>query len=203
VGRLTAALLALAALLVLLFPAKNAAQEQGPTSGEIKGRITDGNKPLAGAKLSLANAHAGKSYKIKTDDYGAFLLQEAPFGFYDVDVIGADGERLLQRQIWVMPAGSGRTATVNVDISQSKMTSLPGNEETYGTVRTMPEPNIKNNQKRNKAIAKQNERVSQMNTLILQANAAILDQRWQDGLAPLLELTGIEPDNLGLLRAIG
>jgi tetratricopeptide (TPR) repeat protein len=202
-GRRTAALLSLAVLFVLLFPAKNAAQAQGPVTGEIKGSITDGNKPLAGARLSLANAHAGKSFKIKTDDYGTFLLQDAPYGFYDLEVVSADGERLLQRQIWVTPAGSGRTATVNIDVSQSKMTSLPGDAEVYGTVRTLPEPNIKNNQKRNKAIVKQNQKVSQMNTLILQANAAVLDQRWQDGLAPLLELTGIEPDNWEYLEELG
>jgi len=80
---------------------------------------------------------------------------------------------------------------------------MPGDPNVYGTIRTLPEPNIKNTQKRNKAIEKQNEKISQMNALILQANAAVLDQRWPDGLAPLLELTGIEPDNWEFLEELG
>jgi len=206
-GRLSAALLSLAALFALPLPAKNAAQTQAqtqaPATGEIKGTITDESKPLAGARLSLANVHAGKTFKVKTDDYGRFLLQDAPYGYYDLEVVSSDGDRLLQQQISITPAGSARTATVNIDVSQSKMTSQPGDAEVYGTVRTLPEPNIKNKQKRNKAIEKQNEKISQMNALILQANAAVLDQRWRDGLAPLLELTGIEPDNWEYLEELG
>jgi len=190
-------------LFVLLFPAKNAAQAQAPTTGEIKGTITDASKPLAGARLSLANVHAGKSFKIKTDDFGKFLLQDAPYGYYDLEVVSADGDRLLQQQISIIPAGSARTATVNIDVSRSKMTSLPGDAEVYGTIRTLPEPNIKNNKQRNKEIQKQNEKISQMNALILQANAAVLDQRWQDGLVPLLELTGMDPDSWEYLEELG
>jgi tetratricopeptide (TPR) repeat protein len=202
-GRLSAALLTLAALFVLLFPAMNAAQEQAPTTGEIKGTITDEGKPLAGARLSLANGHAGKSFKIKTDDFGRFLLQDAPYGYYDVEVVGADGDRLLQQQISIIPAGSARTATINIDVSRSKMTSQPGDAEVYGTLRPSPEPNIKNAQKRNKAIKHENEKISEVNALVLQANAAVLDKRWQDGLAPLLELTAMEPDNWGYLAELG
>jgi tetratricopeptide (TPR) repeat protein len=206
-GRLAAALLSRAASFVLLFPANNAAQTQAqaqsPATGEIKGTISDEGKPLAGARLSLANVHAGKTFKIKTDDYGRFLLQDAPYGYYDLEVVSADRDRLLQQQISITPAGSARTATVNIDVSQSKMTSLPGDAEVYRNIRTLSEPNIKNNKQRNKEIQKQNEKTSQTNALILQANAAVLDHRWQDGLAPLLELTGIEPDNWEYLEELG
>jgi tetratricopeptide (TPR) repeat protein len=201
--RRAAALLSLAVLFVLLFPLNSAAQAQAPATGEIKGTITDESKPLAGARLSLANVHAGKNFKIKTDDYGRFRLEDAPYGYYDLEVVSADGERLLEQQISITPAGSARTATVNIDVSRSKMTGLPGDAEVYGTVRTLPEPNIKNNQKRNQAIDKQNEKISQMNALILQANAAVRDQRWQDGLAPLLELTGMDPDYWEYLQELG
>jgi len=202
-GRLSAALLSLAALFVLLTPTKNTAQAQPPATGEIKGIITDESKPLAGARLSLANGHAGKIFKIKTDDYGRFLLEDAPYGYYDVEVVSADGDRLLQQQIWITPAGSARAATVNIDVSRSKMTTVPGDPEVYGTIRTLPEPNIKNKQKQNKAVEEQNEKISQMNALILQANAAVLDQRWKDGLAPLLELTGMDPNNWEYLGELG
>jgi len=116
--------------------------------------------------------------------------------------VSADGDRLLKQQISIIPAESARTATVNIDVSGSKMTSLPGDAEVYGTMRTLPEPNIKNKTKLNKEIQKQNEKILQMNALILQANAAVLDQRWQDGLAPLLELTGMDPDSWEYLEEL-
>jgi tetratricopeptide (TPR) repeat protein len=178
------------------------ARAQTPT-GEIKGTVTDSSKPLAGAVVNLANAHAGKSFKIKTDDFGRFVLQDAPYGYYDLDVVSADGDRLLKQQISITPAGTARTATLNIDVSQSKTTSLPGDPETYGTLRTLPEPNLKNKRQQIKEIHRQNEKVSEMNALILQANAAVLDQRWQEALAPLQELTAMDLDNWEYLGELG
>jgi tetratricopeptide (TPR) repeat protein len=178
------------------------ARAQTPT-GEIKGTVTDSSKPLAGAVVNLANAIAGKSFKIKTDDFGRFVLQNAPYGYYDLDVVSADGDRLLQQQISITPAGTSRTATLNIDVSQSKTTSPPGDPEVYGTLRTLPEPNLKNKRQQIKEIHRQNEKVSEMNALILQANAAVLDQRWQEALAPLQELTAMDLDNWEYLGELG
>jgi tetratricopeptide (TPR) repeat protein len=185
---------ALVVLVLLLASRPSAAQTY--RTGEIKGTVTDSSKPLAGATVVLGNVYAGKNFKIKTDDFGGFAIADAPYGYYEVEVVSAEGERLLEEQISIMPAGSARTATVKIDVSQSKTTSTPPNDpETFGGIRTLPEPNNKNKRERGKEIQKQNERISEMNTLILQANAAMLEKRWQDALAPLQELTGIEPDN--------
>ncbi len=179
------------------------AHSQTPT-GEIRGTVTDSNKPLAGVTVTLANVYAGKSFKIKTDDFGNFVIQDGPYGYYDLEVASAEGDRLLQQQISIMPAGSSRTATVKIDVSQSKTTSaVPNDPDTYGGIRVLPEPNIKNQRKLNKEIQKQNEKVSETNALILQANAAVLDKRWRDALGPLKELTGMEPDNWEYLEELG
>jgi len=179
------------------------ARSQAPT-GEIKGTVTDSNKPLAGATVTLANGYAGKRFKIKTDDFGNFVIQDAPYGYYDVEVASAEGDRLLQQQISIMPAGSSRTATVKIDVSQSKTTSaVPNDPDTYGGIRVVPEPKIKDKRKLNKEIQKQSEKISETNALILQANAAVLDKRWQDALAPLQELTGMDPDNWEYLGELG
>jgi tetratricopeptide (TPR) repeat protein len=190
----------LTALLAVLVCAL--ARAQTPT-GEIKGTVTDSSRPLAGAVVNLANAHAGKNFKIKTDDFGRFVLQDAPYGYYDLDVVSADGDRLLKQQISITPAGTSRTATLNIDVSQSKTTSQPGDPEAYGTLRTLPEPNLKNKRQQIKEIHRQNEKVSEMNALILQANAAVLDQRWQEALAPLQELTAMDLDNWEYLGELG
>jgi len=179
------------------------ARAQTPT-GEIKGTVTDSGKPLAGAVVNLANVHSGKTFKIKTDDFGRFVVPEAPYGYYELEVVSREGDRLLKQQISITSEGSSRTATVNIDVSRSKVTSaLPDNPEAYGTIRTLPEPTTKNKRQLAKEIQKQNEKVSEMNALILQANAAILAQKWEEALGPLQELTGMRPDDWEYLCILG
>jgi tetratricopeptide (TPR) repeat protein len=176
---------------------------QTPTTGQIKGTVTDESKPLAGVVLNLANVNAGKSFKIKTDDFGRFVLQDAPYGYYDLEIISTDGDRLLQQQISIIPAGTSQPATVNIDVSRSKTTNAPGDPAAYGGLRTLPEPNIKNKKEKNKEIARQNEKISEMNVLILQANAAALSGKWQDAVAPLQQLTAMDPDGWEYFSLLG
>jgi len=193
----------LAVFLVLLAFLPTTTAAQTPATGQIKGTVTDESKPLAGVVVSLANPHAGKSFKIKTDDFGRFVLQDAPYGYYDMEIVGTDGDRLLQQQLSIIPAGASQTATVNIDVSRSKTTSPPGDPAVYGGLRTLPEPNIKNKKEKNREIARQNEKISEMNVLILQANAAVLDERWQEALAPLQELTAMDPDHWEYVGELG
>jgi len=166
-------LLGLLAVLLLLVAALPTAA-QTPANGQIKGTVTDESKPLPGVVISLANVHAGKTFKIKTDDFGRFVLQDAPYGYYNLEIVGTDGNRLLQQQLSIIPPGDSQAATVNIDVSRSKTTSAPGDPAVVGGLRTLPEPNIKNKKEKNKEIARQNEKISEMNVLILQANAAAL-----------------------------
>jgi tetratricopeptide (TPR) repeat protein len=196
-------LLSLPILMVLLLPLGNAAQTPAVPSGEIKGMVADENKPLAGARLTLANAIAGKSFTLKTDDFGGFVLPYAPYGYYDVDVVSADGERLLHQQISITPAESAHSVTLKIDVSLSKTTGLPGDPDEFGILRPFPEPNIKNTQKHNKEVARLNRKIEESNALILQANAAIRTQQWQQALEPLQQLTGMEPDYWGNFCQLG
>jgi tetratricopeptide (TPR) repeat protein len=195
-------LLGLLAVLLLFLPAVLTAA-QTPATGQIKGTVTDESKPLPGVVVSLANVHAGKSFKIKTDDFGRFVLQDAPYGYYDLEIVGTDGDRLLQQQLSIIPAGTSQTATVNIDVSRSKTTSAPGDPAVYGGLRTLPEPNIKNKKEKNKEIARQNEKISEMNVLILQANAAALSGKWQEAVAPLQQLTAMDPDGWEYFSELG
>jgi tetratricopeptide (TPR) repeat protein len=194
--------LCLLAVLLLLFTARPTVA-QTPATGQIKGTVTDESKLLAGVVLNLANVNAGKSFKIKTDDFGRFVLQDAPYGYYDLEIVGADGDRLLRQQLSIIPAGTSQTATINIDVSRSKTTSAPGDPAVYGSMRTLPEPNIKNKKEKNKEIARQNEKISEMNVLILQANAATLSGKWQDAVAPLLQLTAMDPDGWEYFSQLG
>jgi tetratricopeptide (TPR) repeat protein len=195
-------LLGLLAVLLLLVAALPTAA-QTPANGQIKGTVTDESKPLPGVVISLANVHAGKTFKIKTDDFGRFVLQDAPYGYYNLEIVGTDGNRLLQQQLSIIPPGDSQAATVNIDVSRSKTTSAPGDPAVVGGLRTLPEPNIKNKKEKNKEIARQNEKISEMNVLILQANAAALSEKWEDAVAPLLQLTAMDPDNWEYFSELG
>jgi tetratricopeptide (TPR) repeat protein len=193
----------LAVFLVFLAFLPTNAGAQTPLTGQIKGTVTDESKPLAGVVVSLANVHAGKSFKIKTDDFGRFVLQDAPYGYYNLEIVGNDGDRLLQQQLSIIPGDNSQTATVNIDVSRSRTTSAPGDPAVYGVPRTLPAPNVKNKKEKNKEITRLNEKISEMNVLILQANAAALSGQWQDAVAPLLQLTAMDPDNWEYFSELG
>jgi tetratricopeptide (TPR) repeat protein len=192
----------LAVLLVLLAALPAAAQT--PTTGQIKGAVTDSSKPLAGVVVNLANVSAGKSFKIKTDDLGRFAIEAAPYGDYDVEIISAGGEKLLVEQITIGASGSPAIAIVKIDISQSKITTIPSNPTpNAANAPTGPAPGAKYTKQQIRDIKSKNEKTSEMNILILQANAALLDKNWREALAALQELTGMDPDNWEYFSSLG
>jgi tetratricopeptide (TPR) repeat protein len=197
--KLRSLLCALAGLLVAL--ASPAARTQTAT-GQIKGTVTDTGSPLAGVEVRLANVNAGRSFKIKTDDVGAFSVETAPFGDYDVEIISAGGERLLTEQITIYASGSPAVATVKIDVSESKISSLP-TEQTPIPGQPVPGSKAKYTKQEIRDIKAKNERTSEMNALILQANGALLNENWRDAIAPLQQLTGMDPDDWQYFSGLG
>jgi tetratricopeptide (TPR) repeat protein len=190
---------AFATLLVAL--ASPAATSQTAT-GQIKGTVTDTGSPLAGVEIRLANVNAGRSFKIKTDDLGAFGVETAPFGDYEVEIISAGGDKLLTEQITIYASGSPAIAIVKIDVSESKISSLPS-DQTPIPGQPVPGSKTKYTKQEIKDIKAKNERTSEMNVLILQANAALLNENWRDAVAPLQQLTGMDPDNWEYFSGLG
>jgi tetratricopeptide (TPR) repeat protein len=177
---------------------------QTPATGSIKGTVTDESKPLAGVVVNLANIDAGKSFRIKTDDLGRIAIEAAPYGDYDVEVISAGGEKLLTEEITISASGSPAIAIVKIDVSQSKITSIPSDLTPISTIDpTAPAPKTKYTKQQIRDMKTKNEKISEMNVLILQANGALLEGRWQEALAPLQELTGMDPDNWEFFSGLG
>jgi tetratricopeptide (TPR) repeat protein len=190
---------AFATLLVALAPPPACAQT---ATGQIKGTVTDTGSPLAGVEVRLANVNAGRSFKIKTDDLGAFSVETAPFGDYEVEIISAGGDRLLAEQITIYASGSPAIAIVKIDVSESKISSLPS-DQTPIPGQPVPGSKKKYTKEEIRDIKAQNERTSEMNALILQANAALLNENWRDGIGPLQQLTGMDPDNWEYFSGLG
>jgi tetratricopeptide (TPR) repeat protein len=200
----TSVLCPLAVFIVLLVFLPTTTAAQTPATGQVKGTVTDSSKPLAGAVVNLANVSAGKSFKIKTDDFGRFAIEAAPYGDYEVEVISAGGERLLTEEITINASGSPAVAIVKIDVSQSKITSIPSNPTPINTIdQTAPAPKTKYTKQQIRDMKTKNEKTSEMNVLILQANAALLEGHWQEALAPLQELTGMDPDNWEYFSGLG
>jgi len=190
---------ALAASLVALAAAPVRAET---ASGQIKGTVTDTGSPLAGVEVRLANVNAGRSFKIKTDELGAFSVETAPFGDYEVEIVSAGGERLLTEQITIYASGSPAIAIVKIDISESKISSLRS-DQTPIPGQPVPGSKAKYTKQEIRDIKAKNERTSEMNVLILQANAALLNENWRDAVAPLQQLTGMDPDNWEYFSGLG
>jgi tetratricopeptide (TPR) repeat protein len=195
--------LSVLAAFLLLFAALPAAAQTSAT-GQVKGAVTDESKPLAGVVVNLANVNAGKSFKIKTDDLGRFAIEAAPYGDYDVEVISAGGEKLLTEEITINASGSPAIAIVRIDVSQAKITSIASDPTPISAIdQTAPAPRTKYTKQQIRDIKTKNEKTSEMNVLILQANAALLEGHWQEALAPLQELTGMDPDNWEYFSGLG
>jgi tetratricopeptide (TPR) repeat protein len=190
---------AFAALLVVL--ATPPARSEKAT-GQIKGTVTDTGRPLAGVEVRLANVNAGRSFELKTDELGAFNVETAPFGDYDVEIVSAGGEKLLTEQITIYASGSPAIAVVKIDISESKISSLPS-DQTPIPGQPVPGSKTKYTKQEIKDIKAKNERTSEMNVLILQANAALLNENWPEAIAPLQQLTGMDPDNWEYFSGLG
>src|SRR5580692_11956304 len=123
--KLSSLFCALAALLVVLATPPGRCET---ATGQIKGTVTDTGSPLAGVEVRLANVNAGRSFELKTDELGAFSVETAPFGDYDVEIVSAGGEKLLTEQITIYASGSPAIAIVKIDISGSQISSLPSEQ---------------------------------------------------------------------------
>jgi tetratricopeptide (TPR) repeat protein len=195
--------LSVLAVFLMLFDALPAAAQTSAT-GQVKGTVTDESKPLAGVVVNLANIDAGKSFKIKTDDLGRFAIEVAPYGDYDVEVISAVGEKLLTEEITINASGSPAIAIMKIDVSQAKITSIASDPTPISAIDpTAPAPRTKYTKQQIRDMKTKNEKTSEMNALILQANAALLEGHWQEALAPLQELTGMDPDNWEYFSGLG
>jgi tetratricopeptide (TPR) repeat protein len=121
-----------------------------------------------------------------------------------VEVISAGGEKLLTEEITINASGSPAIAIVKIDVSQAKITSIASDPTPISAIDpTAPAPRTKYTKQQIRDMKTKNEKTSEMNALILQANAALLEGHWQEALAPLQELTGMDPDNWEYFSGLG
>lgn len=165
----TRAIYALLAVMLAVFAA-TAAWPQGITF-TIKGVITDGSKPLAGAKLELKYVDTGRTFSAKTGKDGSYILIGMTRGNYEISVIGANGQKLFEQKRTLSSEG-GDVQEMNLDVSKGGATK-----------------------EQIEAVKAQNAKAESANALISQVRAAQEAKNYQAEVPLLQQLMAMDPSD--------
>jgi tetratricopeptide (TPR) repeat protein len=176
------------------------------TLASVTGKVTDGSKPLVGAKVVITNNDNGRQYSMKTDKKGEF----EQIGFtrstnYTLEVFNADGQSVFRRSVAITNEG-GQKDNFLIDISNPDATNLGMNSQggSGGHKQTKEEAAQTAKQKQElEAIKEKNKKAESENTLIAQLNPAMQSQNWTAAEPLLLQLIEINPARWEYIQALG
>lgn len=205
-------------LLALLLPVENT------FVANVSGRLLDQEgKPLAGALITYHNIGryernynseggmrtenpvmiegTGRTYHVKADRNGKFLLNGVDYGVYQIEITAKDGSHVYSGKKNIGHADDpGSQNVLNVDLSTA--TKLPV-EPGGGT-------NLADG-KKSKAqldlIRRENAQSAKINKMVYQYHSALAIEDWKNAISLLQQLVAIDPNrwefyqNLGTLQA--
>jgi tetratricopeptide (TPR) repeat protein len=166
----------------LIFMVSASAAWSQATAGKVKGRITSGGKPLAGAEVVLTNIDNNKVYKVKTDKNGEFYAVGIQFGNYEQEVSDVSGEKLFKTKLSITGEG-GAVQDLSAEVATGKGPA-PTKEEL-----------AKMQAERQKGL--------NINALINQYNAAQQAKNWQQAVDTLTQMVALEPNHWEYQQALG
>ncbi len=205
-------------LLGLVLPVQNIYE------ATVSGRILDlEGKPLAGALITYQNIGiynrkyqseagmrtetpekqegTGRSYRIKTDKKGVFVLNGVAYGIYQIKITGPDGFHVYSGKKNIgHPADPGSQNILNVDLS----TAASGPLEP-GAISNLAAG--KKNKAQVELIQQENARAVKINRLVYQYHSSLAAEDWANSMSQLKQLIAIDPyrwefyQNLGTLQA--
>lgn len=115
-----------AVMTMVLFLATAATGWSQATAGKIRGRVTDGGKPVPDAQVTLTNVDNGRTFKMKTDKNGQFEGVGIPFGVYDEEVTATDKHYKTKVQV---KGEGGAVDDLSVEMTSGKPGAGPSKEE--------------------------------------------------------------------------
>lgn len=198
--------LALTALVGLLFALGALPAWAQTVSAQVEGTVTDGSKPLPNVTVNITNKGTGRVFKVKTDKNGKFTAVGIPYGDYEIEVISSSGEKLFhQKSTPIQPGDSSSSAIMKIDISETKSSSGQSGESGQGqsgsTEKGQQQP--KYSKEQIEEIKKQNDKATNTNGLIQQAMTALNAKNFQEAQGPLQQLIAIDPNNWQYQSALG
>ena len=197
-----------AALAVLLFALGAVPIWSQATLASVGGKVSDGSKPVVGAKVVITNKENGRKYEVKTDKKGEF----SQIGFtrgtnYSIEIFSSDGTSIFQRSPVAITNNGGKQDFFLIDISNPGATNLGMDTEGGGTgphSQTKEEAERAAKQQKEQAAAQEgNKKIESENVLIAQLNPARQAKNWPVAEPLLIQLSTINPNRWDYLQALG
>jgi len=175
----------------------------------VKGKVTDNDKPLAGAQVIYTNSNTGRQFKMKTDKKGEYSAIGLTFDNYDVTVVDASGKTIYEHKgLSVSQAGGDNTTTWDIDITKGGSGRQAGGAgggapgqtaASEGTNKGQP----KMSQEEVEKIKASNAKAEGINSLINQYNTALQAKDWNAAIPPLQGMVAADPNRWEYLQALG
>lgn len=145
----------------------------------VEGKVSQEGQPLAGVQVVLVNPDTGRSLKTKTDKNGKFSMVGVPYGSYEVQVLGANGEKLFKQTTTVGSGSTSSVTTINIDVPKGGM---PPDDKTGQQKMTKEQQQA------------ESAKLLQLNEFIKQYQAAAQAQKWQEAEKALQQLLAANPN---------
>lgn len=153
----------------------------------VEGTVTQEGKPLPNVQLVFTYADNGRTFKTKTDKNGHFALVGAPYGSYNVDVLGEKGEKLFSQKASLGHEDTSNPDELNIDIPKGGAVA----DNKFG----LPDPAAPKLTKEQLAkIQADNKKIAGLNSLITDAQKAREAQDWPKAENALKQLIAAAPD---------
>ncbi len=192
-------------LAVLLFA-------QNEKLGEVQGSILDmRGKPIANALVVYTNIDTKKTYSVKTDEGGKFLIAGMMLGAYDVRITRVTGEQIYSGRKPVYAGDRQAANIIEIDLSTipTKASLAPflgvkAEELQKESWRNVSEGTLRDlTPEQREELRKENALIADYNELTPRVQLAIKAQDWKQAAALLEQLIKIAPYKLALYQNLG
>src|SRR5713101_1038267 len=154
-------------------------------TAQITGKILDKDgKPLAEAQIVYTSLTTNKSFKVKTDKNGEFVELSVPYGNYQVEVLGSDGQSLFKQKAIVNLSPESRHLVIDLSTQASSGKPAISKEQA-------------------EAIKEKNKQLLAENALITKYETARQDKNWQEAENILGQLIALNPDRWEYQKSLG
>jgi carboxypeptidase family protein/tetratricopeptide repeat protein len=153
-----------------------------------EGTVTREGKPLPNAQVVFTYIDNGKTFKAKTDKSGHFALVGAPYGAYQLDVLGEKGEKLFSQKTTLGHDDTSNPDELKIDVPKGGAVT----DNKFG----MTEPGAPKLTKEQIAkITSDNKKIAGLNSLITEAQNARQAQDWPKAENALKQLIAAAPES--------
>jgi len=191
-------------------------------TAHVSGKISDKDKPIAGAQVIYKSADTGRVVKLKTNSKGEFFSIGVPDGVYNVTVIDADGKTIYTHDgIGIGEGGDDVDNILNIDLTNGVTVKTPkgasgggaggaagrtsefhgdngGKNSSAGTTKE----NTISKEEYEKLKA-EHEKGMNLNALISQYTAAQQAKNWQQATDVLKQMIAADPTRWDFQKAMG